>query len=115
MNCARDSYAACGAEHQAAEAPRSTDERRGTAAMRSANIPARRVEKAFGWIKTVFGQERARFRGIASGFVFTFAAAAFISSDCRSSGRRLADGQVRAFGKIFPGRWWIVEVEYLGQ
>jgi transposase len=38
----------------------------------------KRIEEAFGWIKTVAGQEKTRFRGIGRvGFAFTFAAAAY--------------------------------------
>jgi len=38
----------------------------------------KRIEEAFGWIKTVAGQEKTRFRGVGRvGFSFTFAAAAY--------------------------------------
>ena len=38
----------------------------------------KRIEEAFGWIKTVAGQRKTRFRGVARvGFAFTFAAAAY--------------------------------------
>jgi transposase len=38
----------------------------------------KRIEEAFGWIKTVAGQDKTRFRGIGRvGFAFTFAAAAY--------------------------------------
>ncbi len=38
----------------------------------------KRVEEAFGWIKTIAGQDKTRFRGTARvGFAFTFAAAAY--------------------------------------
>jgi hypothetical protein len=38
----------------------------------------KRIEEAFGWIKTVAGQEKTRFRGLARvGFAFTLAAAAY--------------------------------------
>ena len=38
----------------------------------------KRIEEAFGWIKTGALQERTRFRGIGRvGFAFTFAAAAY--------------------------------------
>jgi transposase len=38
----------------------------------------KRIEEAFGWIKTVAGHQKTRFRGIARvGFAFTFAAAAY--------------------------------------
>jgi IS5 family transposase len=37
-----------------------------------------RIEEAFGWIKTVAGQDKTRFRGTARvDFAFTFAAAAY--------------------------------------
>ena len=38
----------------------------------------KRIEEAFGWIKTVAGQEKTKFRGIERvGWAFTFAAAAY--------------------------------------
>ena len=38
----------------------------------------KRIEEAFGWIKTVASQEKTRFRGLGRvGFAFTFAAAAY--------------------------------------
>jgi hypothetical protein len=38
----------------------------------------KRVEEAFGWIKTVAGQERTKFRGRARvGWAFAFAASAY--------------------------------------
>jgi hypothetical protein len=38
----------------------------------------RRIEEAFGWIKTVAGQEKTRFHGRDRvGWAFTFAAAAY--------------------------------------
>lgn len=38
----------------------------------------KRIEEAFGWIKTIAGQEKTRFRGLDRvGFAFTFAAAAY--------------------------------------
>jgi len=38
----------------------------------------KRIEEAFGWIKTIAGQEKTRFRGVGRvGFAFTFAAAAY--------------------------------------
>ena len=38
----------------------------------------KRIEEAFGWIKTVAGQRKTRFRGVARvGFAFTLAAAAY--------------------------------------
>jgi transposase len=38
----------------------------------------KRIEEAFGWIKTVAGQEKTRFKGVARvGWAFTFAAAAY--------------------------------------
>jgi transposase len=38
----------------------------------------KRIEEAFGWIKTIAGQEKTRFRGVSRiGFAFTFAAAAY--------------------------------------
>jgi len=38
----------------------------------------KRIEEAFGWIKTVAGQRKTRFRGVGRvGFAFTFAAAAY--------------------------------------
>ena len=38
----------------------------------------KRIEEAFGWIKTIADQERTKFRGCARvGWAFTFAAAAY--------------------------------------
>ena len=38
----------------------------------------KRIEEAFGWIKTVAGQDKTRFRGVDRvDFAFTFAAAAY--------------------------------------
>ena len=38
----------------------------------------KRIEEAFGWIKTVAGQQKTKFRGIDRvGWVFNFAAAAY--------------------------------------
>ncbi len=38
----------------------------------------KRIEEAFGWIKTVAGQEKTWFRGVERvGLAFTFAAAAY--------------------------------------
>jgi hypothetical protein len=38
----------------------------------------KRIEEAFGWIKTVGGQEKTRFKGVDRvGWSFTFAAAAY--------------------------------------
>ena len=38
----------------------------------------KRIEEAFGWIKTIAGQEKTKFRGVDRvGFAFTFAAAAY--------------------------------------
>ncbi len=38
----------------------------------------KRIEEAFGWIKTVAGQQKTKFRGVERvGFAFTFAAAAY--------------------------------------
>ena len=38
----------------------------------------KRIEEAFGWIKTVAGQEKTRFCGVERvGFAFTFAATAY--------------------------------------
>lgn len=41
-------------------------------------VIGKRIEEAIGWIKTVAGQEKTRFRGVGRvGFAFTFAAAAY--------------------------------------
>ena len=38
----------------------------------------KRIEEAFGWIKSIAGQEKTRFRGVErAGFAFTFAAASY--------------------------------------
>ena len=39
----------------------------------------KRIEEAFGWIKTITGQGKTGFRGLGrAGFAFTFAAKAYI-------------------------------------
>ena len=49
----------------------------------------KRIEEAFGWIKTIADQERTKVRGCARvGWAFTFAAAAYNLGGCRSSWRR---------------------------
>ena len=46
--------------------------------MLSASASAKRIEEAFGWIKTVAGQQKTRFHGVDRvGWAFTFAAAAY--------------------------------------
>ncbi|ESY46616.1 hypothetical protein X744_29875 [Mesorhizobium sp. LNJC372A00] len=48
----------------------------------------KRIEEAFGWIKTVAGQEKTKLRGRDRvGWTLTFAAAAYIWCGCRSSWR----------------------------
>jgi Transposase DDE domain len=61
----------------AAAALRSTGETRHSGYAVSQRI-RKRIEEAFGWIKTVGGQETSRFRGRERvGWAFTFAAAAY--------------------------------------
>ena len=58
----------------AAEVRRSTHARRGAISQRV----RKRIEEAFGWIKTVARQEKTKFRGRGRvGWAFTFAAAAY--------------------------------------
>ena len=46
----------------------------------------KRIEEAFGWMKSVAGQRKARFRGVERvGWSFAFAATAY---NCQSSWRR---------------------------
>jgi transposase len=59
---------------------RSTIDRRTTrhAGYAMSQRTRKRIEEAFGWIKTVAGQEKTRFRGLERvGLAFTFAAAAY--------------------------------------
>jgi hypothetical protein len=60
------------------------DRRRSTAAPRdtpdtpSASASAKRIEEAFGWMKTIGGQKKTMFRGRdCVGWAFTFTAAAY--------------------------------------
>ena len=53
----------------------------------------KRIEEAFGWIKTVAGQERTKFRGRERvGWAFTFAAAAYNLARLPSSWRPQREG-----------------------
>jgi hypothetical protein len=62
----------------AAAVLRSTGERPGTAGYAVTQRIRKRIEEAFGWIKTVAGQEKTRFRGRDRvGWAFAFAAAAY--------------------------------------
>ena len=62
----------------AAAALRSTGERPGTAGYAVSQPIRKRIEEAFGWIKTVAGQEKTSFRGRDRvEWAFTFAAAAY--------------------------------------
>ena len=59
----------------AAEVRRSTHARRGYAVSQRVR---KRIEEAFGWIKTAARQEKTKFRGRGRvGWAFTFAAAAY--------------------------------------
>jgi Transposase DDE domain len=72
----------------------------------------KRIEEAFGWIKTIAGQQRSSFRGRDRvGWAFTFAAAAYNlvrSAQADSGGLLMAE--VPGFAKVFAGRWRIVEM-----
>ncbi len=73
----------------------------------------KRIEEAFGWIKTVAGQEKTKFRGRDRvGWAFTFAAAAYnlVRLPKLHRGDRLM-AKVPAFAKAFAGRWRIVEMD----
>jgi hypothetical protein len=64
-----------GAEH---ERPLVGDRRPRHAGYAASQRIRKRIEEAFGWIKTIAGQERAKFRGRERvGWAFTFAAAAY--------------------------------------
>ena len=61
-----------------AAALRLTHERPGTAGYATSQRIRKRIEEAFGWIKTVAGQEKTSFRGRDRvAWAFTFAAAAY--------------------------------------
>src|ERR1700719_1051013 len=65
----------------------------------------KRIEEAFGWIKTIAGQRKTRFRGRDRvGWAFAFAAA-----ETHGAGRLMA--KAPAFAKAFTGRWRIVEMD----
>ncbi len=70
---------ACGAEHQRPAARRSTGARRGIAGYAVSQRIRKRIEEAFGWIKTVAGHEQDQVPRpvIGSDWAFTFAAAAY--------------------------------------
>jgi hypothetical protein len=54
----------------------------------------KRIEEAFGWIKTVSGQEKTKFRGRDRlRWAFTFAAAAYNLVRLPNSSRTPADGK----------------------
>ena len=62
----------------AAAALQSTGERPGTAGYAVSQRIRKRIEEAFGWIKTIAGQEKTSFRGRDRvAWAFTFAAAAY--------------------------------------
>ncbi len=66
----------------------------------------KRIEEAFGWIKTVAGQDKTKFRGRDRvGWAFTFAAAAY--NLVRLPKLMTETG----FAKAFAGRWRIVEMD----
>ena len=64
----------------------------------------KRIEEAFGWIKTVARQEKTKFRGRGRvGWAFTFAAPPTIWFDCRSSSRKRVDGRAsRLSPRLLP-------------
>ena len=70
----------------------------------------KRIEEAFGWIKTIAGQERTKFRGRERvGWAFTFAAAAY---NLVRLPKLLEASSVRAPANCRSiGRWRIVEAD----
>ena len=73
----------------------------------------KRIEEAFGWIKTIAGQEKSRFRGRDRvGWAFTLAAAAYnlvrLPKLIAEAGGPMA--KVPGFAKPIAGRWRIVEM-----
>ncbi|CCM80284.1 hypothetical protein BN77_p250008 [Rhizobium mesoamericanum STM3625] len=73
----------------------------------------KRIEEAFGWIKTVAGQDKTKFRGRDRvGWVFTFLRPpSTIWCGCRSSWRDRLMARVSPFAEAFAGRWRIVEMD----
>jgi hypothetical protein len=70
----------------------------------------KRIEEAFGWIKTIAKQEKSRFRGgDRVGWAFTFAAAA--NNLVRLPKLIPAAGKVPGFSKAIAGRWRTVEMD----
>jgi len=64
----------------------------------------KRIEEAFGWIKTIAGQDKTRLRGRDRvEWAFVFAAPPTIWCGCRSSSRRPADGQGSRLRQGFCG------------
>jgi hypothetical protein len=71
----------------------------------------KRIEEAFGWIKTVAGQDKTRFRGTARvGFAFTFAAAAYNLVRLPKLSRAGADMMAIRDHPLI-GTWRIVEAD----
>ena len=73
----------------------------------------KRIEEAFGWIKTVAGQEKTRFRGRRPRRMGLHLRRRRLQSgaaaEAAGGGRLMA--KVPAFAKAFAGRWRIVEMD----
>ena len=71
----------------------------------------KRIEEAFGWIKTIAGQEKTRFRGIARvGLAFTFRCRSLQSRPLAQAHRR-GDGMTAIGNHPLIGRWRIVKAD----
>jgi hypothetical protein len=106
----------------AGDPARCTEPERATLRDRRANDPApnyaislrirKRIEEAFGWIKTVGGQRKSRFGGLDRvGWTFTFAAAAYNLVRLPKPMARPVDRKSSGLAKAFAGRWRIVEMD----
>lgn len=73
----------------------------------------KRIEEAFGWIKTVAAQGETKFRSrerVGWAFFFAVAACNMVRLPKADDGDRLM-AKVPAFAKAFAGRWRIVEMD----
>ena len=73
----------------------------------------KRIEEAFGWIKTVARQEKTKFRGRGRvGWAFAFAAALQSGAIAEAHRGKWLMAKLPAFAKAFAARWRIVETGF---
>ena len=110
-NCEHERAPACGAE-----APALGNRRAHDPACRLCDEPAhpKRIEEAFGWIKTMAGLRKTRFSGRAKDdWAFTFAAAAYnlVRLPKLLAGRHDGAKEALRLAAPFQGRWRIAEMD----